>query len=56
MLAEEECHQIPLHPNVKYPEGIPHTSTLKTMKVKYSDVAKKMEEILPYLKKWISEL
>ncbi len=55
MLAEETCRQIPLHSNVKRPEGIPDISTIKTMKIDYFAVGRKMEEILPYLKKWSSE-
>ncbi len=53
MLARATCRQIPLHPNVASPEGLPRLSELKLMKVDYAAVARKMEEILPYLRQWI---
>lgn len=52
MLAKATCRQIPLHPKVAPPEGLPRLSELKLMKVDYAAVARKMEEILPYLRQW----
>ncbi len=52
MLAKAVCRQIPLHPGLALPEGMPDISKLKTMDVDYAAVARKIEEILPYLKEW----
>ncbi len=52
-LAFEDCAQIPLHKGVKIPAELKPINELKTMKVNYSDVAKKMLKIQPFLKKWI---
>lgn len=54
MLAYETCHQIPLHSGLTLPQGVPDISKIKTMDVSYPAVGKKMLEILPYLKKWVS--
>ncbi len=54
MLARATCRQIPLHPGVEPPRGLPSISSLKTMKVDYSEVGRKMEEILPWLREWVS--
>ncbi len=54
MLARATCRQIPLHPGVEPPRGLPPISRLKTMEVNYSAVGRKMEEILPWLKGWVS--
>ena len=56
MLAKATCKQIPLHPGVKPPEGMPNISHIKTMKVSYPEVGRKMQEILPFLKSWLSGL
>ncbi len=55
MLARATCRQIPLHPGVKPPQGLPPISKLKTLEVDYSAVGRKMEEILPWLKEWVSK-
>ena len=55
MLARETCHQIPLHPDVKPPEGLPPLTQIKSMRVNYQEVARKMEQIIPYLKDWVSK-
>ncbi len=52
-LAFADCAQIPLHPGVETPADIKPIESLKVIKVDYSEVAKKMEDIQPYLKQWI---
>jgi iron(III) transport system substrate-binding protein len=52
-LAFADCAQIPLHHGVETPVEVRRIETLKTMKVNYADVAKKMQEIQPFLKDWV---
>ena len=52
-LAFADCAQIPLHPGVETPAGVKPIESLKVMKVNYSEVAGKMEDIQPYLKQWV---
>ena len=52
-LAFAECAQIPLHPDVETPPIVRRIETIKTMKVDYAEVAKKMQEIQPVLKRAI---
>lgn len=52
-LAFAECAQIPLHPDVETPPALRRIETIKTMKVDYAEVAKKMQEIQPVLKTWV---
>ncbi len=54
-LARATCRQIPLNPEVPPPKGLPPLSSLRLMPVDYAKVARKMEEILPYLRRWIAE-
>ncbi len=56
MLAKEKCRQIPLNKNTKVPEGIPNIRNIKTMDVDYSKSAQKIQQILPFLRKWVSEV
>lgn len=56
LLAQMVCHQIPLNPQALPPRGLPKLSQIKTIKVNYESVARKMEEIVPYLRDWISRL
>jgi iron(III) transport system substrate-binding protein len=51
-LAFSDAAQIPLHNGVDTPELVPRIEKLKTMQVNYADVARKMQEIQPYLKTW----
>ena len=51
-LAFSEAAQIPLHPGVETPAGVPRLESLKVMKVDYAAVAAKMLEIQPWLKDW----
>ena len=52
-LAFADCAQIPLHQGVETPAEVRRIETVKTMKVDYADVAKKMQEIQPFLKDWV---
>ncbi len=55
MLAKATCRQIPLNPDVPPPPEIPPLSSLRLMQVDYAQVARKMEEILPFLRRWVAE-
>ena len=51
-LAFADCAQIPLHKGVETPSGVRKIEEIKTMKVDYESVARKMQEIQQYLKEW----
>ncbi|MCQ4575032.1 MAG: extracellular solute-binding protein [Candidatus Brocadiales bacterium] len=51
-LAHAECVQIPLRPWVTGPENIVTIRDIEESEVDYREVANKLEEIYPYLKKW----
>lgn len=51
-LAYSDAAQIPLHPGVETPAGVPRLESLKVMKVDYSAVAAKMQAIQSWLKDW----
>ncbi len=51
-LAFSDANQIPLHSGVETPAGVPHIESLKTMTLNYAEVARKMQEIQPFLEKW----
>jgi iron(III) transport system substrate-binding protein len=51
-LAFAECSQIPLHPGVETPPEVPRLDKMKVMEVNYAKLAKKMQEIQPFLKTW----
>ncbi len=55
MLAKATCRQIPLNPNVPPPSELPPLHKIRLMEVDYAKVAQKMEEILPYLREWVSK-
>lgn len=50
-LARAECAQMPLRPWIEVPEEL-RLVHLKPMYVDYREVAGKLEDIYPYLKKW----
>jgi iron(III) transport system substrate-binding protein len=52
-LAFADSAQIPLHAGVETPPAVRRIETIKTMKVDYAEVAKKMQEIQPILKNWV---
>jgi iron(III) transport system substrate-binding protein len=51
-LAYADCAQIPLHPGVGTPPDILKIDALRTMRIDYAAVAKKLQEIQPYLREW----
>lgn len=51
-LAFEDCAQIPLHAGIETPPEIRRIEALRTMKVDFAAVARKMAEIQPLLKAW----
>jgi iron(III) transport system substrate-binding protein len=52
-LAVADCVQIPLHEGVETPNDVIKIEELKTMQVNFEVVAKKLQEIQPYLKEWV---
>ncbi len=51
-LAQSNAAQIPLHEGVETPATVRKIESLKTMKIDYATVARKMQEIQPLLKEW----
>jgi iron(III) transport system substrate-binding protein len=51
-LAFADCAQIPLHSGVETPPELRRIEDIKAMRVGYADLARKMEEIQPFLKEW----
>ncbi len=54
-LAFADCAQIPLHEGVELPKGLKPINQIKVMRVDYAKVAKKLVEIQPFLKEWVSK-
>jgi iron(III) transport system substrate-binding protein len=54
-LAFADCAQIPLHAGVDTPPEVRHIEDMKPMRVVYADLARKMEEIQPFLKQWAGQ-
>jgi iron(III) transport system substrate-binding protein len=54
-LAFADCAQIPLHSGVEIPPEIRRIEDIKTMRVGYADLARKMDEIQPFLKEWAGQ-
>lgn len=54
-LAFADCAQIPLHSGVEIPPEIRRIEDIKTMRVGYADLARRMEEIQPFLKEWAGQ-
>jgi len=52
-LAFADCAQIPLHTGVETPAEMKSIEDIKVMNIDYGAVARKMEEIQPYLKEWV---
>jgi iron(III) transport system substrate-binding protein len=52
-LAFADCAQIPLHSGVQTPPELKSIKDIKIMQVNYAEVARKMVEIQPFLKKWM---
>jgi iron(III) transport system substrate-binding protein len=54
-LAFADCAQIPLHSGVETPPEVRRIEDFKPMRVSYSELARKMEEIQPFLKQWTGQ-
>src|SRR5438034_6226957 len=54
-LAFAYCAQIPLHAGVDTPPEVRRIEDIKPMRVGYADLARKMEEIQPFLKEWAGQ-
>ena len=54
-LAFADCAQIPLHTGVDTPPEVRRIEDIKPMRVGYADLARKMEEIQPFLKEWAGQ-
>ncbi len=54
-LAFADCAQIPLHSGVDTPPEVRRIEDVKPMRVSYADLARKMEEIQPFLKEWAGQ-
>ena len=52
-LAFSDAAQIPLLAGVETPPDVTRIEDLKAMEVSYAEVARKMEEIQPFLKSWL---
>ncbi len=52
-LAFADCAQIPLHKGVETPNDVIKIEELKSMNVNFEAVARKLQEIQPYLKEWV---
>ena len=51
-LAYADCAQIPLHAGVDTPPQVRRIETVQPMRINFAEVARKMQEIQPYLKTW----
>jgi iron(III) transport system substrate-binding protein len=51
-LAKADCAQIPLHPGVPGPKELKPIDKTRVMAVDYAEVAKKMVQIQPFLRRW----
>jgi iron(III) transport system substrate-binding protein len=54
-LAFADCAQIPLHTGVDTPPEVRRIEDIKPMRVGYAGLARKMEEIQPFLKEWAGQ-
>src|SRR6266498_49862 len=54
-LAFADCAQIPLHSGVETPPEVRRIEDIKPMRVGYADLARKMDEIQPFLKEWAGQ-
>lgn len=52
-LAFSDAAQIPLHPGVATPAQLRPIESIKVMKVNYTEVAAKLQDIQPFLKSWV---
>src|SRR6266513_819974 len=54
-LAFDNCAQIPSHSGVETPLEIRRIEDIKTMRVSYTDLARKTDEIQPFIKEWAGQ-
>ena len=54
-LAFADCAQIPLHSGVETPPEVRRIEEIKTMRVGYADLSRKMDAIQPFLKEWAGQ-
>lgn len=54
-LAFADCAQIPLHEGVETPPDLRSIESIKAMRIDYAAVARRMQEIQPYLKAWVED-
>jgi len=54
-LAFADCAQIPLHSGVDTPPEVRRIEEIRAMRVQYVDLARKMDEIQPFLKEWAGQ-
>ena len=55
MLAESEAAQMPLRPGVAIPDGVMRLESLRTMKVDYSALGQRLEQLSSgFLKDWVN--
>ena len=52
-LAIAACAQIPLHSAVETPSEVKRIEQIKAMAISYAKVARKLQEIQPFLKQWV---
>ena len=52
-LAFSDAAQIPLHPGIPMPPQLQPIESIKVMKVNYTEIAAKLQAILPFLKSWV---
>ena len=54
-LAFADCAQIPLHSGIDTPPEVQRIEEIKPMRVGYAELARKMDEIQPFLKEWAGQ-
>ncbi len=51
-LARADCAQVPLHPGVPVPEGVPRIEDVRPMRVSLPALGRTLDEIQPFLGEW----
>lgn len=54
-LAFADSAQIPLHRGIETPPDVKKIEEIKAIRIDYEDVAKKLQQIQPYIKEWTGE-
>lgn len=55
MMLAKSCAQAPLSPGVEAPSGVLSMASVVPMRVDYAKVAKRLDAILPELKRWVED-